>query len=247
MCLCPHACMRGNICPHPCGSIVVPNPTSAAEGWKLGGGGGVLVSSNSAAKQRSCDKVLLIIHTHEYKHTHNTHNHKCAFNWMSGVWGPFFVSSLLNLWTNYRHYRLQKRLPVYLSLFLFHTEPGPWHAPVHPRCGEGNESQKCCWCVSLLSTGFLGFDASQVVEGILRCPLRVEMGEVNIVIWPDCVATCFGCGLVRQPAGTWLLMSGLKGLVGFWRGSMLLWGGVSVGKSTMRRDAWCLLFTSSAK
>lgn len=83
--------------------------------------------------------------------------------------------------------------------FLFLTEPGPWHVPVYPRWGEGNEIQKCCWCVSLLSTGFLGFDASQVVEGILRCPLRVEMGDVNIVIWPNCVATCFGCSLVRQP------------------------------------------------
>lgn len=53
--------------------------------------------------------------------------------------------------------------------------------------------------VALLSAVFLRFDASQVVEGILRCPLRVEEGEVNIVIRADCVASCLGCGLVCWP------------------------------------------------
>ncbi len=101
--------------------------------------------------------------------------------------------------------------------------------------------------VALLSTVFLGFDASQVMEGLLRCPLRVERGEVNIVIWPDCVASCFGCGLVCSPAGNkWLLMLMLKGLVGFWRDSNLFWGGISVGKSAVRGEAWCLLFSGTS-
>lgn len=84
-------------------------------------------------------------------------------------------------------------------LFVFHADPRLWHVPVLPRCGEGNESQKCCWCF-FLSAGFVGFDASQVVEGILRCPLKKEIGEARFVIWPPvCVATCFGCGLARLP------------------------------------------------
>lgn len=149
-------------------------------GWRQG----ALVSSNLAAKEDGCNMLLLIRRTHEHK------VHKCAFSWVSGVWVLFFVYSPLNLWTNYRHYWLQKRLP--------HTEPRPWHVPLHCSCSKINESQKSCWCVSLLSTGFLGFDASQVVERILRWPLRIEMGEVNIVIWPDWVATCFGCGLLWQ-------------------------------------------------
>lgn len=187
----------GNICPALCQSIVVPNRTSAADGVGVrgdeeGGRQGALVSSNLAVEEDECNMLLLIRCTHEYK------VHKCAFNWVSGVWVLFFVYSPLNLWTNYRHYWLQKWLPVYLRLFLFHTEPKPWHVPVQRSCCERNESQKSCWCVSLLSTGFLGFDASQVVWRILRCPLRIEMGEVNIIIWPDWVATCFGCVLVWQ-------------------------------------------------
>ena len=35
-------CVRANICPLLRGSVVVPNPTSAAEGWKFVGGGGLM-------------------------------------------------------------------------------------------------------------------------------------------------------------------------------------------------------------
>lgn len=50
--------------------------------------------------------------------------HKCAFNYEWCLRG-FFVSSLLSLLTNYRHYWPYKRLPVYL----FHTEAGLRRCP----------------------------------------------------------------------------------------------------------------------
>lgn len=37
----------------------------------------------------------------------------------------------------------------------------------------------------------------EVARRVLRWPLGKEMEQVKIIILPDCVATCFGCGPVR--------------------------------------------------
>lgn len=155
-----------------------------------GGDEEILVSSNPSVKQDGCNALLL-----NYTQTHKLIN-VLSTKWVvSEGFSLFLLASICGQITDIIGC---KRDSLSTSIFTSFTLSRAWHVPVHPCCGEGNESQKCCWCV-LQSAGFLGFDASQVVEGILRCPLRVEMGEVNIVIWPDCVAACFGCGLVRQP------------------------------------------------
>lgn len=94
---------------------------------------------------------------------------------MSGVCGPFFVSSLLNLWTNYRHYWLKNRLPVYLRLFFsFTLSRGPGMSLCTPAVEKEMKAKNVADVSPCSALGLWALDASQVVEeGVLRCPLKV--------------------------------------------------------------------------
>lgn len=76
----------------------------------------------------------------------SANTHKCAFSRPTGARVPFFVFSLLNLWTNYWHCWLQKRLLVYVGVFLFsHWALACPHAP--PQCRRKWKPEMLLMCL----------------------------------------------------------------------------------------------------
>lgn len=81
----------------------------------------------------------------------------------------FSAPALLSLHTNYRHYWLLKRLPVYAGVFFsFTLSRGPDASPRTPAAEQEMKAKikKIVADASFLSTWSSGFDASQVMEGI---------------------------------------------------------------------------------
>lgn len=98
-------------------------------------------------------------------------------------------------------YRLRKRLVVYLAELLFRTEPGPWQVPVQPPLWRRKWKPKIVLMCLPAKHWVPGLWCQPGGGGDIKVPFkgREKRGELNFVIWPVCVATCFGCGLVQPP------------------------------------------------